>query len=218
MLSNLRWVCDVSREQGYRDKVVVSLGLERQVQDMEELIRFADVVFFSKALAMQATHASPKSFLLSHALNSSPHSILLATPSSHTSGAALLSVPNKEYYQSSELVKDTSATSLRAKGQRASGFGDEDEEFEILDLSGTGEAFVAGMIYSLTRRLLPGLPYTPSYEDYVPSADEDKGRWRLEECLRFATELAGRKNRRPTWDGLAKAMAEVGWFSARGVM
>ncbi|KZP00971.1 hypothetical protein CALVIDRAFT_533296 [Calocera viscosa TUFC12733] len=219
MLSNLRWVCDVSREQGYRDKVVVSLGLERPVQDMEELIRFADVVFFSKALAMQATHASPKSFLLSHALASSPHSILLATPSSHTSGAALLSVPNKEYYQSSELVKDTSETPSRTNGKRISGFGgEEDGDFEIMDLSGTGEAFIAGMIYSLTRRLLPGLPYTPSDEEYTPTADEDKGRWRLEECLRFSTELAGRKNRRPNWDGLAEAMAEVGWFSARGVM
>ena len=31
---------------------------------------------------------------------------------------------------------------------------------------------------------------------------------------RFATELAGRKTRRRTWDGLGEEMARAGWFNA----
>lgn len=31
-------------------------------------------------------------------------------------------------------------------------------------------------------------------------------------CIRFATELAGRKARRKGWDGLAEEMTKAGWF------
>ncbi|KAI0822125.1 hypothetical protein BC628DRAFT_1327933 [Trametes gibbosa] len=86
---------------------------------------------------------------------------------------------------------------------------------EVVDEVGAQDAFVAGMMWALSRRLLPGEPYTPAA---VPSdgtaadADRERGRWRLEECLRFATELAGRKGRRKGWSGLADEMAKAGWF------
>ncbi len=103
----------------------------------------------------------------------------------------------------------------------------------VVDEVGAQDAFVAGMIYSLSRRILPGPPYTPASggEDVRPAnMDHDKGRWRLDECLRsvafskdrlvtqviphrFATELAGRKARRRSWDGLADEMVRAGWFN-----
>ncbi|KAI0740157.1 hypothetical protein C8Q76DRAFT_640647 [Earliella scabrosa] len=88
---------------------------------------------------------------------------------------------------------------------------------EVVDEVGAQDAFVAGMMWALSRRLLPGEPYTPSaVRGDGPAggtdADGQKGRWRLEECLRFATELAGRKARRKGWAGLAEEMAGAGWF------
>ncbi|KAI0076697.1 hypothetical protein K474DRAFT_1691267 [Panus rudis PR-1116 ss-1] len=101
----------------------------------------------------------------------------------------------------------------------------------VVDEAGASDAFIAGMMYALSRRLLPGDPFTPSAvrkdrdgavtgiagagksngRDGAAS-DMDRGRWRLEECLRFATELAGRKARRRGWEGLAEEMARAGWF------
>ncbi|KAF8263735.1 hypothetical protein EI94DRAFT_1740259 [Lactarius quietus] len=66
---------------------------------------------------------------------------------------------------------------------------------------GAQDAFIAGMIYALSRRLMPGAPYIPGFAV-------------LDECLRFATELAGRRARRRTWDGLGEEMARAGWFDA----
>ncbi|KDQ17383.1 hypothetical protein BOTBODRAFT_605486 [Botryobasidium botryosum FD-172 SS1] len=82
---------------------------------------------------------------------------------------------------------------------------------EIVDEAGAEDAFIGAMIFALSRRVLPGAPYTPRFTD-APS-DFDKGRWRLDECLRFATELTGRKIRRKGFEGLAKAMEKVGWFN-----
>ncbi|TCD71083.1 hypothetical protein EIP91_000175 [Steccherinum ochraceum] len=106
----------------------------------------------------------------------------------------------------------------------------------VVDEVGASDAFIAGMMYALTRRMLPGEPYTPSAVQKgrdgnvtgvagangtmrgAPGAgaavdlDMLRGKWRLEECLRFATELAGRKARRKGWDGLAEEMARAGWF------
>ena len=64
-----------------------------------------------------------------------------------------------------------------------------DEVFrsEIVDEVGAQDAFVAGMMFALTRRLLPGEPYTPSIVSRgkdVASDVREMGRWRLEECLR----------------------------------
>ncbi|OSC96994.1 hypothetical protein PYCCODRAFT_1440615 [Trametes coccinea BRFM310] len=89
---------------------------------------------------------------------------------------------------------------------------------EILDEVGAQDAFVAGMMWALSRRLLPGEPYTPSAASSDAAAasdgDRERGRWRLEECLRFATELAGRKGRRKGWTGLAEEMSKAGWFDS----
>ena len=83
-----------------------------------------------------------------------------------------------------------------------------------LDEEGAHAAFVAGMIWALSRRVLPGPPYVPGLasngEAKAKDGVADVGlRWRLDECLRcvdrclvggrvlirtrFATELACRK-------------------------
>lgn len=112
---------------------------------------------------------------------------------------------------------------------------------EVLDEVGAQDAFVAGMMFALSRRLLPGEPYTPAAVRDEPTASDgerERGRWRLEECLRyvpgdmqryddgcgahricllmtrFATELAGRKAWRKGWDGLADEMTSAGWFES----
>ncbi|CAK5268424.1 unnamed protein product [Mycena citricolor] len=82
----------------------------------------------------------------------------------------------------------------------------------VIDEVGAQDAFVAGMIYALSRRILPGAPYTPGDTSVSQSHENDKGRWRLDECLRFATELSGRKARRRTWEGLGNEMRRAGWF------
>ena len=58
------------------------------------------------------------------------------------------------------------------------------------------DAFIAGMIYSLGQRILPGAPYTPSATPYAQvygagagSLDLDRGRWKLEDCLRYDPSL-----------------------------
>ena len=61
---------------------------------------------------------------------------------------------------------------------------------EVVDEVGAQDAFVAGMMWALSRRLLPGEPYTPSAvgsDAAVAGAEGDtqRGRWRLEECLRY---------------------------------
>lgn len=85
---------------------------------------------------------------------------------------------------------------------------------EIVDELGAQDAFMAGMIYALSRKLCPGLPYTPvSAGDYTQGGPEnERARWRLDECLRFATELAGRRARRSDWGGLGEEMTRAGWF------
>lgn len=86
------------------------------------------------------------------------------------------------------------------------------------DETGAHDAFISGMIYALSRRICPGAPYTPSAggkEDTTSGrvrTEDVRARWRLDECLRFATELAGRKARRKTWEGLAEEMLRAGWF------
>jgi ketohexokinase len=51
------------------------------------------------------------------------------------------------------------------------------------------DAFVAGMMYALGQRLLPGAPYTPSAASYKYgieyNGELDRGRWKLEDCLRY---------------------------------
>jgi len=105
---------------------------------------------------------------------------------------------------------------------------DDGDDDDVIDESGADDAFVAGMIFALSRRVLPNPTYSPiaaptsnnnkSTLPYLsrpsPAVEDDleKGRWRLEECLRFATEMAGRKVRIKGFQGLARAMENVGWF------
>ncbi|KAH9481381.1 hypothetical protein JR316_0005906 [Psilocybe cubensis] len=92
---------------------------------------------------------------------------------------------------------------------------DHDADDGVVDEVGAQDAFISGMIYALSRRICPGFPYTPAWsgEDDFSSAGEDgRGRWKLDECLRFATELSGRKARRRGWEGLAQEMIQAGWF------
>jgi len=70
------------------------------------------------------------------------------------------------------------------------------------------------MIYALSRRLLPGAPYVPGMAGVTEPQRTEGGRWKLDEYLRFVTELAGRRTRRRTWDGLGEEIARAGWFEA----
>ena len=56
----------------------------------------------------------------------------------------------------------------------------------FIDDVGAQDAFIAGMIYALSRRLCPGLPYTPAWSgEQVNSTSPETFRWRLDECLRY---------------------------------
>ncbi|KAK1217258.1 hypothetical protein PQX77_020107 [Marasmius sp. AFHP31] len=89
---------------------------------------------------------------------------------------------------------------------------EEDVDDGVVDEVGAQDAFVAGMIYALSRRTLPGPPYTPGTAKVTDNSANCLGKWRLDECLRFATELAGRKARRRHWEGLADEMFRAGWL------
>jgi hypothetical protein len=43
---------------------------------------------------------------------------------------------------------------------------------------------IAGMIYALSRRLLPGAPYAPGLSGSTEAQRSEGGRWKLDECLR----------------------------------
>jgi hypothetical protein len=208
-------------------------------------MRYADIIFLNihYAIAHFPTHAStPRSFLLSLAASPavSSHALLVAYWG-NKQGAAVLSLPTKEYFQSSSWVPppvnqpkhmsiidgDTSvgfesvksgsgfwanggdrSTSSEFSLNRMSGAtatdeqvedddddsdgtetGREEPEEDVIDEVGAQDAFVAGMIYALSRRMVPGHPYTPSNSTTAAAAnangsDRDKGRWRLEECLK----------------------------------
>ena len=63
----------------------------------------------------------------------------------------------------------------RARGGQGQG-----QASEVVDEVGAQDAFVAGMMWALTRRLLPGEPYTPSAANRDASVvdGDQKGRWR----------------------------------------
>ncbi|KAG6817691.1 hypothetical protein H0H87_005450 [Tephrocybe sp. NHM501043] len=249
------------------------------------------VIFVNKHYAKaNSPHyaTTPRAFLLSLTNIASPHALLVAHWGKE--GSAVLSLPTKEYFQSSGWVEpivspsttvgdnhrastatehlsvrsgsdfwagarghtpsssaffsagytsdgvgnesgisySTTSTGQNITRSRRHGNDDDDNDSQgteipnddsdhdgVIDEVGGQDAFVAGMIYALSRRIVPGLPYTPCWsgEDSNPGPSEtERGRWRLDECLRFATELAGRKARRKNWDGLADEMTRAGWF------
>ncbi|KAG6862546.1 hypothetical protein C0995_000094 [Termitomyces sp. Mi166 len=280
-LSNITGIDGLARERKWRSHCVFSIDVGRKGRQGVEAVHYAE--------ANSPDYATtPRAFLLSLTNIAPPHALLVAYWGKD--GAAVLSLPTKEYFQSSGWVEELSASSRRdLRGNHGglksstdlsvrsgSGFwagaqghtpsssafysagyisdegnlssisystssstqkraqlhrttdddddndsqitetpGDNNNNDGIVDEVGAHDAFVAGMIYALSRRIAPGLPYTPSWTGEDPtsiSSDSDKGRWRLDECLRFATELAGRKAHRKNWDGLADEITRAGWF------
>lgn len=269
-LSNMTGLDGLARERKWRNHCVFSIDVgQRGRQGVEALIPHADVIFLSKnyARAASAQYAStPRAFLLSLSSIAPPHALLVAHWGME--GAAALSMPTREYFQSSGWVEegrqagarrpDSLATedalldiqSVRSASdfwadarsqhtysasvsdrtrtpsssrQRQRDESDADsqgtempgeESEDIIDEAGAHDAFIAGMIYALTRRLMPGAPYAPAAGGMSAqqAAESERGRWRLDECLRFAAELSGRKSRRHDWDGLGEEMSRSGWF------
>ncbi|KLO06880.1 hypothetical protein SCHPADRAFT_945727 [Schizopora paradoxa] len=328
-LSNILGVDGLARERKWRSHCVFSLDICKVRQGVEALMPHADVIFLSKqyALAQNAAYTTPRPFLLALAATGRVPSHALLVAYWGSAGAALLSVPTREYFQSSGWVDDDPPPDMRplstvsdapalsptsagpavgsvrsgsgfwAAGHRA-GSGTSSSAFTAFSsgmsyshgsghghsgldsLGGPGEfgmlmhdvipedqvshqvpnglglstrngvgphanglpqiqvggvireemkkeekrdelaaqdAFVAGMIYALGQRVLPGSPFTPSAASYAhayttAAGELDKGRWRLEDCLRFASELAGRRARKRDFAGLADEMARAGWF------
>ena len=60
----------------------------------------------------------------------------------------------------------------------------QEEDEDVIDEIGAQEAFIAGMVFALTRKILPGEPYTPRSSASGYPTKEEKGGWRLEECLK----------------------------------
>ncbi|KAF8638279.1 hypothetical protein AX17_002300 [Amanita inopinata Kibby_2008] len=305
-LYNITGIDGLARERKWRNHCVFSVDVGRKGrQGVEALIPHADVLFVNKQYAQSISPQyamSPRAFLLSLTSNTAPHALLVAHWGSD--GSAVLSVPTREYFQSSgwveerppresadhgkgqhgqrETVQNTSefqsvrsgsaywadgrgrSTSSSASvetnllsdtsqdtSKMSASFaklsrrddpkgksrysadeeedtgddndsqgtetpaGDSSDDSDIVDELGAQDAFIAGMIYAISRKLCPGSLYTPFLgEERVekPPSDNDRMRWRLDECLRFATELAGRRARRRNWDGLADEMTRAGWF------
>jgi hypothetical protein len=57
---------------------------------------------------------------------------------------------------------------------------------------GAQDAFIAGMIYALSRRLLPGAPYAPGLSGSTEAQRSEGGRWKLDECLRYVCRSSSR--------------------------
>lgn len=87
---------------------------------------------------------------------------------------------------------DSQGTEKRHNGRSGNAPRDKDKKRakkEERDELAAQDAFIAGMIYSLGQRILPGAPYTPSAVPYAQvygsgDIDTDRGRWKLEDCLR----------------------------------
>ena len=82
-------------------------------------------------------------------------------------------------YMTEDDENDSQRTKTPGRGQDA-------DADAAVDEVGAQDAFIAGMIYSLSSRICPGSPYTPSWtgEDANGSAESERGRRRLDECLR----------------------------------
>lgn len=222
-----------------------------------KLIPHADVIFLNKYYAK--THsphyaATPRAFLLSLTQIAPPHALIVAHWGSE--GSAVLSLPTREYFQSSGWVgeNDEGVNDDTPDGQLLDGVesvrsgstywaapgamghtpssseaftagessfasppqssrrrtnresddddndndsqgtetprGQEDNDGEGVDEVGAQDAFIAGMIYALSRKIMPGAPYTPLSVSRSETTTRDRPitsesqRWRLDECLR----------------------------------
>ncbi|KAG6842350.1 hypothetical protein C0991_010640 [Blastosporella zonata] len=265
-LNNITGLDGLARERKWRSHCVFSVDVGRKGrQGIEALIPHVDVIFVNKHYAeANSPHyaTTPRAFLLSLMSIAPPHALLVAHWGKE--GAAVLSLPTKEYFQSSGWVEDppasatvatrdshrglrspteqlsvrsgsdfwagarghtpsssaffsagytsdgagdesgiaysTSSTQKHARPREQGATDDDDDDSQgtetpgkdndhdgIIDEVGAQDAFVAGMIYALSRRIVPGFPYTPSWtgEDSNSGPSEsERGRWRLDECLR----------------------------------
>ena len=261
-LNNMVGIDGLARERKWRNRCVFSVDVGRKArQGVQAVSRFlrlemscaikfpqlmphADVIFVNAhyAKAHSPTHAAtPRSYLLSLAASSSvaPHALLIAYWG-NKQGAAVLSLPTREYFQSSGWVRppthratsknpgnrprsvtsdsvfwadggvdhSSSSSNFSLNGNNRDSSTDpislsyqhdheEDNDSEgtetgdnvaqdedVIDEIGAQEAFIAGMIFSLTRKILPGEPYTPRSSTPGYPMNEDKEKWRLEECLK----------------------------------
>jgi hypothetical protein len=55
---------------------------------------------------------------------------------------------------------------------------------------GSQDAFIAGMIYALSRRLLPGAPYAPGLSGSTEVQRSEGGRWKPDEYLRYVVRYS----------------------------
>jgi hypothetical protein len=95
----------------------------------------------------------------------------------------------------SDASSDSAGTETGRPAAHATGVTSPPQIAGVVDEIGAQDAFVAGMMFALSRRLVPGEPYTPSavaregasvaVRGAEPDRDKDRGRWRLEECLRY---------------------------------
>jgi len=270
-LNNMVGIDGLARERKWRNLCVFSVDVGRKARQgvqavgrlvglevhhanqPSQLMPHADVIFVNVhyAKAHSPAHAAtPRSYLLSLAASSSvaPHALLIAYWG-NKQGAAVLSLPTKEYFQSSGWVRppahratsknsDTRPKSVTSDSvfwadggvdhsssssnfsltgnNRSSGTDpvspsydhdhEEDndsegtetgdniaqEDEDVIDEIGAQEAFVAGMIFALTRKILPGEPYTPRSSASGYPTKEEKGKWRLEECLKWVPHFSRR--------------------------
>lgn len=117
---------------------------------------------------------------------------VLSSPSPSGTRTPGSSVPQSQWMRQRDRREGSADSDETQTGAATSGSGPDarrDEGFrsEIVDEVGAQDAFVAGMMFALTRRLLPGEPYTPSLVSRgkdIASDVREMGRWRLEECLR----------------------------------
>jgi hypothetical protein len=99
-------------------------------------------------------------------------------------GAGTMSAPmSPEPFHTFALRGKEKAVGRDAADNRSEGLAKDN----MVDEAGAQDAFISGMIFALSRRLMPGLPYTPSWsgEPEGSSRESERGRWRLDECLRY---------------------------------
>ncbi|KAG8801070.1 hypothetical protein FRC16_001358, partial [Serendipita sp. 398] len=130
-LLNLTGVDGLARDRLWRDKATFTLDCTTPVGSdggrisREQLFQHVDVIFFSKAYALSvnpltpAQKLTPRSFLLSQVPLVSKHALLFVHWDHD--GGALLSVPTREYLQSSVWTEPTMAnTALNVSEQAQS--------------------------------------------------------------------------------------------------
>lgn len=100
--------------------------------------------------------------------------------------ASMITSPNLD-----DADRESQCTEVGARRGEGNGNGQgstKPKKKEVRDEPGAQDAFIAGMIYALGQRILPGSPFTPSAaayaHAYTSGGELDKGRWKLEDCLR----------------------------------